>query len=76
MKALAYLLGARALDAAAAADAANRRTVRAEPALPPIASSPEAALAWRRWAQAGREEPALPATPRTGVPAPASGGTR
>ncbi|HEY8439477.1 MAG TPA: hypothetical protein VIK65_12780 [Candidatus Limnocylindrales bacterium] len=75
MKALAYLLGARALDAAAAADAANQRIARPEPALPPIATSPEGAAAWRRWAQAGREERALPATPRTGVPATASGRT-
>jgi hypothetical protein len=43
-----------ALDAARAADA--ERTSRAAPIdddLPPIASTPEAAAAWRRWRDAG-----------------------
>jgi hypothetical protein len=51
MKALAYLLGAQALDLAR-----DRRS--AAPPVPavefePIASTEQTAAAWRRWAQAG-----------------------
>ena len=51
MKTLAYLLGARALDIAYES-AARPRPVD-EP-LPPIATTPETAAAWRRWAASGR----------------------
>ncbi|MBA2720069.1 MAG: hypothetical protein H0U52_12665 [Chloroflexi bacterium] len=64
MKALVYLLGARALDIAH--DQHPRSTVP-EPSLPPIASTPETAGAWRRWAEAGRSEAARRARP-TPVP--------
>jgi hypothetical protein len=51
MRAIAYLLGARALDAARDAGSGERPV----PDLPPgpIATTPETASAWRRWAQAG-----------------------
>jgi hypothetical protein len=54
MRALAFLLGARAIDVA------QRRSHRRrgpEPDLPPLASTPAQARAWRRWADAGRTEP-------------------
>ena len=50
MKALAYLLGARALDIARESGAAQRRVP--ELSLGPIASTAETAAAWRRWADA------------------------
>ena len=56
MKALAYLLGIRALVVAGEQHPAGRGA--AEPALPPIASTPETAGAWRRWAEAGRSDAA------------------
>lgn len=56
MKALAYLLGIRALAVANEQHPTGRGA--AEPALPPIASTPETAGAWRRWAEAGRSEAA------------------
>jgi hypothetical protein len=51
MRALAYLLGARSLDIARDAGSAQRPV----PDLPPgpIATTPETASAWRRWAEAG-----------------------
>jgi hypothetical protein len=51
MKTLAFLLGSRALDAAFAAS--NPRPIR-ERDLPALATTPETAGAWRRWAEAGR----------------------
>ncbi len=64
MKALAFLMGSRALDTALAAG--NRRSI-AEPDLPPLATTPETAGAWRRWAEAGRSPSARAA--RTTTPA-------
>ena len=49
MHALAFLLGSRALDLARSSNHAPR--LRDE-GLPPIASTPETAAAWRRWSQA------------------------
>lgn len=66
MRALAYLLGARALDIARDAGSAQRPA--AEPPLGPLATTPETASAWRRWAEA-RE-------PREASTAPAGGRER
>ena len=60
MKTLAFLLGSRALDTAFAAS--NPRPI-AEPDLPPLATTPETAGAWRRWAEAGRTPSARAARP-------------
>ena len=49
MKALAYLLGARALDIAR--DTGPRSTVPEVP-MGPLASTEETASAWRRWTEA------------------------
>ncbi len=70
MKALSYLLGARAIDTAMSSD---RRRLPKEPPFLPIASTPEAAGAWRRWAAEARAEAAEPdAAPGTALhPAPA-----
>ena len=67
MRALTYLLGARAIDVA---EYAQRRT-RPETDLAPIASTPEQRGAWARWAAAGRTEAARAARPqpRPGWPA-------
>ena len=54
MRALAFLLGARAIDLAA--QRARRPGRGAEPEMLPFASTPERARAWRRWAEAGRIE--------------------
>ena len=54
MKALVYLLGARASDTAhARADVHPRRS---EESLGPLATTEATAAAWRRWSQAGRME--------------------
>ncbi len=60
MKPLGYLLGAGALSVAR-----DREPVRTtpEPALPPIATTPETAAAWRRWAEAGRTDAARASRP-------------
>jgi hypothetical protein len=50
MHALAFLLGSRALDTARDA---NGSRPRRDETLPPIASTPEKAAAWRRWRHAG-----------------------
>jgi hypothetical protein len=50
MHALAFLLGSRALDVARSSTPAQRSR---DEVLPPIASTPETAAAWRRWRQAG-----------------------
>jgi hypothetical protein len=75
MKTLAFLLGSRALDAAFAAS--HPRPI-AEPDLPPLATTPETAGAWRRWAEAGRSpsaraarETASTGALRTPTPEPA-----
>ena len=58
MRTLAYLLGSRALDLALArSDGAIRPGP--EPVLPPLATTPETAAAWRRWAKAAPIDPAL-----------------
>jgi hypothetical protein len=67
MKALAYLLGAQAL--VVAHDREPRGPIVPEPALPPIATTPETAGAWRRWADAGRTPAAHSA--RSAQPKPA-----
>ena len=81
MKALGYLLGARALDAAMLGD---RRPAPIEPPFLPIASTPERARAWRRWATEARaaaenHEPVArargAATPATRRPARGDGAT-
>jgi hypothetical protein len=51
MRALGYLLGARAIDIAMQSD---RRRPPSEPSFLPIASTPERASAWRRWAAESR----------------------
>lgn len=73
MKALVYLLGTGALAVAREHQADGRAA--AEPALPPIASTPETAGAWRRWAEAGRSEAARAARKSypLGLPAPRHG---
>ena len=67
MRALIYLLGARAVDVAG--DGEPRRSSTPEPALPPIASTPDQGAAWRRWAEAGRT-----ATAGTAGPVPIAAG--
>ena len=49
MRALAYLLGARALDITRDAGSAQRPVP--EVALGPLATTPETAAAWRRWSE-------------------------
>ncbi|HET7703051.1 MAG TPA: hypothetical protein VFK35_06610 [Candidatus Limnocylindrales bacterium] len=72
MKALAYLLGIRALSVAGEQHPTGRGAT--EPALPPIASTPETAGAWRRWAEAGRTEAARAARKPYGIGLPAPSG--
>ena len=62
MKALAFLMGSRALDTALAA---NGRRPIPEPDLAPMATTPETAGAWRRWAEAGRSPSARAARATT-----------
>jgi hypothetical protein len=62
MKALASLLAMHFLDLAS--ERGPRPAPGPEPALPPLATTPQTAVAWRRWAEPGR----WPATPRA-VPA-------
>jgi hypothetical protein len=57
MHALAFLLGSRALDVARSSAPAQRPR---DEVLPPIASTPETAAAWRRWRQAGTTTKATP----------------
>lgn len=58
MNALAFLLGTRALAVARSAEPVTAR--RDEP-LPPIASTPATAAAWRRWRVAAQTERAIDA---------------
>jgi len=51
MKALGYLLGARAIDIAMQSDQGRPPN---EPGFLPIASTPDRASAWRRWAAEAR----------------------
>ena len=53
MRALAYLIGARALDVSRGADA-DRGRPQPEADLGPIATTAETSAAWRRWRDAGR----------------------
>jgi hypothetical protein len=59
MRALAYLLGARALDASHEAEPGIRWS-KAEDPLGPIASTEATAAAWRRW----RDRDDIEAAPR------------
>ena len=71
MKALIYLLGARALDLAREHDDIRPRIAEEYPG--PIATTPETAAAWRRWSQQDAASPgAAVRSPRTfqGTPAP------
>jgi hypothetical protein len=52
MKALVYLLAARALDVAREREEAHTR--RPEEPLGPLATTEATAMAWRRWSQAGK----------------------
>ena len=79
MNALVYLLGARALGVAR--DSSARQKAVSEASLGPLASTPETAAAWRRWAQGhdtaatevhGAEPSQLPVSgPRTPQGSPA-----
>ena len=64
MRALAYLLGARALDITR--DAGPAQQPVPDVPLGPLASTPETASAWRRWAQA-RENGQASKAPTTGL---------
>ena len=57
MRALAYLLGARALDAAREGET-GIRWPKAEHPLGPIATTEATAAAWRRWRDRGDAESA------------------
>ena len=59
MRALAYLLGARALDAAREAEPGIRWPKPQEP-LGPIATTEATAAAWRRWRERGDVEATSP----------------
>jgi len=70
MKALGYLLGARAIDIAMQSDQGRPPN---EPGFLPIASTPDRASAWRRWAAEARAggksgEPVSPARRTTTTP--------
>jgi hypothetical protein len=56
MKALIYLLGARALDLSREHDDVHRMTPEELPG--PIATTPETAAAWRRWSHQDAASPA------------------
>jgi hypothetical protein len=76
MRALIYLLGARALDVSREQDGLHPHIAEEYPG--PIATTPETAAAWRRWAQQGQSAPAAAVrSPRTllgtRAPRPASG---
>jgi hypothetical protein len=63
MKALASLFVMQSLDLASGRG--PRPAVGPESALPPLATTAETAVAWRRWAEAGR-------SPATSTPVPAT----
>jgi hypothetical protein len=68
MKALAYLFASQALDAANASVPTGRRLP--EPDLPPIATTPETARAWREWARSTSPYPPAAAPPAAPATAP------
>lgn len=72
MRALAYLLGARALDIGPAAGSPARPVP--EVPMRPLASTPETASAWRRWRDAREAREArgasAPLARRQGSPGP------
>ena len=71
MRALGYLLGARALDLAQRQSPRRRHR---EPDFAPIASTPALARAWRAWAEAGRLNAGAGGRPiRDARPVPAPG---
>jgi len=72
MKALGYLLGARALYTAMLGD---QRPTPSEPPFLPIASTPDRASAWRRWAAEARAagENGEPVSRARGAAAPGTG---
>ena len=74
MKVLAYLLGSQALDVANASQPAAGRSPELD--LPPIATTPETAKAWREWARSTTDERRAPAAGRTALPLGASGASR
>jgi hypothetical protein len=61
MRALAYLLGARALDIAWDAGSAQRTP---EVPLGPLATTPETVSAWRRWSEARESRGAVESATR------------
>ena len=63
MRALAYLLGARALDTAREPETKIRWQKPEEP-LGPIATTEATAAAWRRWRDRGDAETASPTSER------------
>jgi hypothetical protein len=68
MRALGFLLGARAIDLAP--QRSERRRVPTDGALPPIAETVAQLRAWRRWAAAGRASAAAAsAAPASAAPA-------
>jgi hypothetical protein len=71
MRALAILLGARAVDLAQGRS--RRSPTSAEPDLPALATSPESGRAWRLWAEAGRDGRDGRVGSRTGAVAPLGG---
>jgi len=76
MRALIYLLGARALNLSRDNDDLRPRIADESPG--PIATTPETAASWRRWAQQAPASPAAPVrSPRnllgTRAPQPTSG---
>ena len=72
MKALVYLLGARALDIEQERDDARPRI--AEQAPGPLATTDATAAAWRRWREQGSDGPAW--TERSRRPLPDTIATR
>ena len=71
MKALVYLLGARALDLAR--DRESVHPGRAEELSGPLATTEATAAAWRHWSQEGKESAATTDRSRrgrSGTPAP------
>jgi hypothetical protein len=69
MRALAYLIGARALDVTRDSDAERGRP-QPEPDLGPIATTADTAAAWRRWRDAGTSARDAGTSART-IPEPA-----
>ena len=67
MKALAYLLGARALDVARDADS-GIRWPKPEEQLEPLATTEASAAAWRRWRDGASAGPTLAERARGSAP--------